>query len=77
MKNDKFTANPEPTTVLSVVEDTVSMIQLQAKYHSVSVVIDSTKLKFEKLMIDKLRFQQVVLNLLTNAIKFSPSGGKV
>ena len=28
-------------------------------------------------MIDKLRFQQVVINLLTNAIKFSHSGGKV
>ena len=35
LKNDKFIPSYESTSVGSIIEDTVAMIQLQANYHNV------------------------------------------
>ena len=77
LRNDKFRPCLEPASVMKAVEDTVQMISMQAKHRNVAVVIDSFKVVFDALVIDKMRFQQVVINLLTNAIKFSRPGSKV
>jgi signal transduction histidine kinase len=77
LRNDKFKPCRVKASVLKTVEDSVQMISMQAKHRNVAVVIDSFKVVFDALLFDKMRFQQVIVNLLTNAIKFSRAGGKV
>jgi two-component system cell cycle sensor histidine kinase PleC len=66
----------EPFHILSCVEAAQSLLKgkAQEKSISVSVAIDQS---LPKLMGDLRAVNQVLINLLTNAIKFTPVGGEV
>ena len=50
---------------------------MQANQRNVKILTDFDKIRSCKMKIDTGRLQQVLLNLLTNAIKFSHEGGKI
>lgn len=68
----------EPTlfAVAAALDATLPMVRERATLHSIELTIDVAA-DVEMVEADELRFKQVVLNLATNAVKFTPDGGAV
>jgi len=66
----------EPTLVASVVDDVRSQIGPSAAATSVELVLNCCP-GSGTVLIDRLQIDRALLNLLTNAVKFTPPGGRV
>jgi two-component system phosphate regulon sensor histidine kinase PhoR len=66
----------EPVNINSLIEEVAARLSPQAERQQVSL---STELSSDLPLVqaDKERIQQVILNIVHNAIKFTPSGGRV
>jgi signal transduction histidine kinase len=66
----------EQLAIAGIVELAIETVQplLQAKGHRLTVIVDSQPLFVHA---DKVRLEQCVMNLLTNAIKYTEPGGQI
>lgn len=65
-----------PCDILEVIKRTIKILEAQAKGKSISVSLNVAG-SLPKVVADETRISQVLLNLLDNAIKYTPEGGKV
>ncbi len=68
--------HPEPTDLRRVAEEAGRMVAVFARTRGVTLVQDIVGPKL-RVMGDAVQLKQILLNLLTNAIKFTPDGGTV
>jgi hypothetical protein len=69
----KMKLNPVPTDVHSLIKDVFEMLQPLASAKELEMVVDSQQAP-EKVLTDPLRLQQILTNLLSNAIRYTESG---
>ncbi len=67
----------KPVHVPKLLRDLSSMIQGLADSRQQNLHIDIRNVQNEDIIIDKLRLNQVLLNVISNAIKFTPVGGDI
>jgi PAS domain S-box-containing protein len=72
----KMRVDLEPTTPARAVASAVEVVNSQAQHKGVAINLSVSDADAH-IMADDSRLQQVVWNLLTNAIKFTPSGGQI
>lgn len=72
----RLTAQPVVLELKEAVEDVVTLLRSQAhsKKHSLSI---GSIPNDAKILCDNRHFRQVFINLLTNAIKYTPEGGNI
>jgi signal transduction histidine kinase len=77
IEEGKLEVHPEPASVADVVERVVSLYSgvASAKGLQLKALVD-TRID-EALWLDPLRLQQILSNLVSNAVKFSPKNGHV
>ncbi|HEY4343641.1 MAG TPA: MHYT domain-containing protein [Parvibaculum sp.] len=66
----------EPVDLKQVIEESLRMVQQQATHQGVALRSD-IEIDLPRLRADHRRVRQVLLNLLSNATKFTPSGGRI
>jgi signal transduction histidine kinase/ActR/RegA family two-component response regulator len=68
----------EPTSfsIPAALESALSMVRERAANHAIGLDL-TVGPGVDLVQADELRFKQVVLNLVSNAVKFTPDGGKV
>jgi signal transduction histidine kinase/CheY-like chemotaxis protein len=72
----KMEFNPEPVSLTKLIKEVTQNLQTlsASKRLTVTVEVDHT---VEQLVIDPAKLKQVLYNYLSNAIKFTPEGGRI
>lgn len=69
----RLALNPQPTDMGRLVREIVDSMQAMTTQHVLELAVSGDTYA----NVDALRFEQVMTNLITNAIKYSPYGGPV
>lgn len=77
IESGKLTLSMEPLSLREAMENIVSIIQPQVKAKDQSFDISLHSILAEQVCCDAVRLNQVLLNLLSNATKFTPAGGSI
>jgi PAS domain S-box-containing protein len=68
---------PEPIELKSILHEIIDSLQAQANEHSIHLEIINSPSVTLSVISDRQRLRQVILNLVTNAIKYNHPGGSV
>ena len=72
----KIVIKPVNTSLANLTIDISDIFSSRAKDHGVDFRIEIKDLSNEYLMVDDVRLNQILINLVGNAIKFTPEGGR-
>ncbi|MDD3336089.1 MAG: transporter substrate-binding domain-containing protein [Eubacteriales bacterium] len=77
IENNKLTLNQETVDVEQLIRNVVGYVEPLAKAGGVAFNVTAVNAELEYIKTDPLRIQQIFVNIVSNAIKFTPRGGKV
>ena len=77
IESGKMDINPVPSNLKNLCRECAEMIRDSVIDKGLEYEVDIDGVGDGNVYCDKLRFRQIVLNLLSNAYKFTPGGGKV
>ena len=77
IESGKVTINERPENLAQILQDLRNIIQSDIHAKRLELFIDTVDVTDEEVYCDRLRLNQILLNLTSNAIKFTPVGGTV
>ncbi len=77
IESGRVVLEQKPVHLPTLVQDVQDIIQSNVTAKGLSFAVDLAGLRDEDVMADPLRLQRILLNILSNAVKFTPSGGSI
>ena len=77
IESGKITLEPAPTSWNEMLQELQTIMQEQIESKKQSFTISIAPLTHDLVMIDKLRMEQVLVNLVSNASKYTPEHGSI
>ena len=77
VESGKISLNPISFSIVEVVENLVNISNPIIKEKNIDFKIHANNIKYEYLYADKLRINQIFINILSNALKYTEKGGSV
>ena len=77
IESGKITLVEEEFNLSELIDNLLVMTRPQIKAHEHELVVNIQDVEHEQVIGDTLRIQQVFVNLMSNAIKYTPDGGRI
>ena len=77
IESGRFTLNPEKVDLTEVVHDLTEMQEPSIRQKNITLDCDFDRLPHKCVSADRMRLDQIYVNLLTNAVKYTEPGGKI
>lgn len=77
IESGKVTIHEAKENLAEIISSLHDMLQADIKAKQMHFLVDMSKVKHEWIICDKLRLNQVLLNLSSNALKYTESGGTI
>ena len=77
IESGKMALSPEEFTMADFIHGLMAVLQPQADKKHQNLTLDFSGIRCENVRGDQLRIQQVLINILNNAVKFTPEGGDI
>ncbi len=77
IENGQMKLHPEPTSIRSLAEEFGPAVAHSRKNNGIKFTCNLHDMLYERLIVDPLRLQQIYANVLSNAMKYTPDGGRV
>lgn len=77
IESDRLKLNMQVVDSRVVVDETLTLVETYAKERNVTCTVVQRNLGVGLVRMDKLRVQQIIMNIMSNAVKFSSAGGFV
>jgi CheY-like chemotaxis protein len=77
VNSGKLELDLSPVKLEAVENEIITPIREIAEQKGISVMTDVSRLRSRTVMMDKLNVQKIFLNILNNAVKYTPAGGHI
>lgn len=77
IESGKMELELAPANLVTTLDEVYDMFATQMAGKNISFSVDSSNVKDRFVVCDKNRLNRILLNLLSNAFKFTPEGGKI
>lgn len=77
IESGKITLNEEPFSLEELYQSIILLFEEQARKQNITFSVDTERLIHTNVHADKLRIEQVLVNIIGNALKFTSAGGSV
>ena len=77
IESGRFTLNPERVSLAEVLHDLTEMLAPSIAQKDITLECDADQLPHNYVSVDRTRLNQIYVNLLTNAVKYTEPGGRI
>ena len=77
IESGKVTLEAKPVHLPELVHELRDIVQAAVSEKGLSLTLDTVGVENEDVIADPLRLEQILINVLANAVKFTPDGGQI
>ena len=77
IESGKIKINPTKCSIATIIHDLINILISSIDEKKINLTINTYNLEHENIICDRSRLSQVIMNIITNAIKYTATGGKI